>query len=217
MIPIVIFDRGRPRIGSPALLKTETYRRYRESIDSVGQYAEIVKRLEAAVHDPTLRLAIGLDFAPEADYARRFISTTGLGRTKPLGSPERRLADRAMRLVIYLLCGGPRPAGRPIGRRAGPEEVKHVIDAHAAWLRLLRPLWLACGSDRRRIPGAVALASPDRLGWTAAHHHELARLARRRSTRPSTVATQLTAWELGLSVHAVRRLRRAVPSTVMHA
>lgn len=212
---LLVFDHGRPRLVD-ANRDTDAYRRYRKRIDGATSYGDLLARLTAALQAKD-RDKIAADFAPSESYARKFLATTALYLSRPRASAEHKQALRATKLLSELLWSGALRPGRPRSPEIDPMLTARGLAAVDFWLGLVRPLWHAAGESRGTLARAIGLAVADRFTWTAAHERDTAKMLARRSCRPSTVAIQLAAWELDLSVRQVRQCRRRDADEVMHA
>ena len=188
-----------------------SYRTIQQAIENADTYAGAVVALERAVaHN---ELGVALDFAPTADYARRFANTTALylaSRPSTLVLPgDRALAERAVRAIAALLLGVP-PRGRRALENPSDEIRSKVAARYSRWRDVVTDAW---ESDDFVV--VVIGAGGNAITWSRAHRRELARLRRRPKIRPSAIAAQLTAWELDMPVRRVRAARANIEREII--
>jgi hypothetical protein len=201
-IPLVRPHGGVAQLVAPSWRRLPAYRQYRQQID-VRTYAQLVEALERLVTDPVQCASAAIDFAPTADYARRFLNSTVAFRTRPVADPRRQLAERAVRVLLAILTGTVTRPGRHANPPLSGQQVREIQRVHAAWLALVRKAWRQ--EDRCR------LLLQQRFAWSASHRRALRNLLAKPGARPSDVAMAVTAWELRLSM---RRVRTALRDTV---
>jgi hypothetical protein len=172
-------------------------------------YADAVARLEELANDESVehRGAAALLFAPAHPLARRFANSTSARLGRPKSDPARLLAERAVHALASLQSGPGGHLGRPRVAPLSAEAVGRILDARRAWDERLRPVWAAAGGDRASLRRGVVRACHDRFP-AAAYAKALDTLLARRALRPADLATQLAAWQEGVSVRCVRAVVR---------
>jgi hypothetical protein len=164
------------------------------AIDGARTFEQAILLLEQAVRDGDLGLAH--DFAPMAEYARRFVNTTAahVSRGDDLGA-------RAVMAIASLYIGAP-TGGKP-GRRRLPHpsasERDTVLKTYARWLALVAAAWEA--DDFLEL---IAKESPNVIPY----RKQILRGRWRPRARPGDLAAHLTAWQLGVSLRRVRAARQ---------
>jgi hypothetical protein len=158
-----------------------------------ASYAEVLDYLESALKNGDYTL-LRRDFAPVATYAKRFVTETQHKLASPPHSPAHFTGVRALRAMMALWSGRAQ-VGRPV----------KVLTTTAAELRDARQQWYAAVLP---LPHEDLTARCRRLdllllGPMRDHRHALHRLLARPS-RPSDVATQLTAWQFNAPIRRVR-------------
>ena len=176
---------------------------------TTATYPEAVARLEALAADASVehRGAAALLFAPAHPLARRFANSTSARLGRPKADPARLLAERAIHALAGLQRGPVGHAGRPHAAPLTAEALGRVLDARRAWEARLRPVWAAAGQDRASLRRGVLSACHARFP-AAAYAKALDALLARRALRPADLATQLAAWQEGVSVRCVRAVVR---------
>jgi hypothetical protein len=166
------------------------------AVADADSYRAAVDALEAAVRSGDSGLA--LDFAPTANYARKFLNTTAAHVVR-----ETVLGRRAIAALGALLVGPP-PARR-VGRKKLPQpsvpQRDQVAAAWPRWAALVAAAWdaddfveLLVREAPEVIPHRKAIL---RLRWRAAR------------ARPGDLVAHLVAWQLGIPLRRVRAARRA--------
>ena len=188
-VPIVRVSRRGSVVIDRQWRTSPAYHAYRRRVTTARSYAGLVDLLETLT-DPT---SAALDFAPHADYARRFLNTTVAYRSLPSSDPRRHLAERAVRALVPILVGAStrgRPHAVPVACAAA------VLQSHRQqWLAAIQRIWRMTPDVTDRLAALAALGTP--------HTRKLRPRVLAR-TRPSALATELTAWDLHVPVRAVR-------------
>jgi len=176
---------------------------------STATYPEAVARLEELANDASIshRGAAALLFAPAHPLARKFANSTSAALGLPRANPSRALGERAVHALAGLQRGPVGRAGRPPAGPLTSEAVLRVLEARRTWAERLRPVWAAAGKDRASLRRGVVRACHDRFA-AAAYTKALDELLARPGLRPSDLATQLAAWQEGVSVRCVRLIVR---------
>jgi hypothetical protein len=185
--------------------RSAAYRAYRADVTRASSYEALLTLLEQVTADTaSRRFGVIIDFAPAADYARRFLNSTAAYRSLPPDDHRRHLAERAVRVLNSLQNVAGARRERAAAPRLDPATAASIMRTRAEWQAVIAPIWRAAGPDRSRLTRAVEMAIAGRVPTAAAYRHDLLKLLKRRHLRQIDLVTQLTAWQLQTSVRRVR-------------
>jgi hypothetical protein len=183
--------------------RSVAYRRYRAGLARATTFQAAVEYLNGALEDPHLRLFAAADFAPHATYAQQFLNSAALYRRG--SEDEQFMAIKAQQVLTRLLIAT--AGGHPREPVSADIRLSHTAERVAYWTEALEGYWPH--------PEPVLLQLGRVASWTVAHRKALRVLLTRKSKRPVHVAHQLTAWEFGVSVRAIRKASRPHPHVIL--
>jgi len=194
----VLFDRVPVRVDA-SIRRTADFRAYRAAVKRAGTFEQMLSLLEhvLAMGSTLTRAGVALDFSVTAPFARRFVNSIGARRTEP---KTRALAARAARVVMAIQTGT-----TPRTKRSMPVvNLTGVLSARAQWHLRLAPLWNTVPRPGREV-FLREIETHRGTPLPQAYRQTVARLLSRHPARLVDVVNQVTAFETGASVHAVRR------------
>ena len=175
--------------------QSAAYRRYRAGLANAKTFQAAVEYLGLVLVNPEWRLFAAADFAPQARYAQKFLNTAALYRR---GSEDEQFtAIKAQQVLTRLLIatagGHPREPVMDAKLRQAAESVR-------GWTTAVRVHW----PDADDVIRHLARVAP----WTVGRRRSIRALMAHKSRRPVHLAHQLAAWELGVSIRAIRQASR---------